>query len=128
MELAKPEFRLEGCERPQHLRVDQWYDRAPGFGVEPWIEPSEHEHHELKERKFRRRVEKWWHKSTDFTYAGHPSSDKLAEAKRQRFTVKGRRERIAKSLAVLSQEPSIQLPAKEWRQIVEDSDLEDQFS
>ncbi len=58
----------------------------------------------------------------------HLPNKKLVEAKRQRFTAEGKRERIAKSLSALNQPPSIRLTADEWRQIVEDPDLEDQFS
>jgi hypothetical protein len=64
---------------------------------------------------------------TNPTYTGPSTNEKLAVAKRQQFTAKGKRERIAKSLAALSQAPSIRLPANEWRQIVEDPDLQDQF-
>jgi hypothetical protein len=71
--------------------------------------------------------EKWRRKPTNPTYSGPPSIEKLAEAKRLQFTTKGKRERIAKSLAALSREPSIRLQASEWRQIAEDPDLEDQF-
>lgn len=59
-------------------------------------------------------------------YSG--SNEKLAEAKKQQFTAEGKQARVAKSLAALSQPPYIRLTANEWRQIVEDSDLEDQFS
>lgn len=59
---------------------------------------------------------------------GPPYNEKLAEAKRRQFTPKGKQERVAKSLAVLSQPPHIRLTANEWREIVEDPDLEEQFS
>jgi hypothetical protein len=71
--------------------------------------------------------EKSLRKPTNPAYSGPPSNEKLAEAKRLQFTTKGKRERIAKSLAAVRQAPAIRLPANEWRQIVEDPDLEDQF-
>lgn len=60
--------------------------------------------------------------------AGSPHREKLAGAKRRHFTAIGKQERIAKSLAALSESPYIRLTPKEWREIVEDPDLEDQFS
>jgi hypothetical protein len=64
---------------------------------------------------------------TNPTHTRPSTNEKLAVAKRQQFAAKGKRERIAKSLAALSQAPSIPLPVTEWRQIAEDPDLEDQF-
>jgi hypothetical protein len=64
---------------------------------------------------------------TNPTYTRLSTNEKLAVAKKQQFTTQGKRERIARSLGALSQAPSIQLP-NEWRQIVEDPDLEEQFS
>jgi hypothetical protein len=55
------------------------------------------------------------------------SRAKLEEAKSRRFTAEGKQERIAKSLAALNQASKIKLMPSEWRQIVEDLDLEDQF-
>src|SRR2546426_11847643 len=103
MELKDEDSLSEGCERPQHLRVDQWYvHHDTRFGLELWSEPSEHERlelklkqqiHELKLRKSRRRIEKWWRKPTELAYSsGPPSNQKLAEAKRRQFTVQGKQE------------------------------------
>jgi hypothetical protein len=57
-----------------------------------------------------------------------PSIEKLAEAKRQRFTAEGKGERVSRSLAALNQPSRIRLTPEEWRKIVEDADLEDQSS
>jgi antitoxin (DNA-binding transcriptional repressor) of toxin-antitoxin stability system len=57
--------------------------------------------------------------------AGPPYHEKLAGAKRRQFTALGKQERIAKSLAALSEPPYIRLTANEWREIVQDPDLED---
>jgi len=65
---------------------------------------------------------------TGMNYQTAPSSEKLAEAKRQRFTPEEKRARVSRSLAALSQAPSIRLTPQQWQEIVEDSDLEDQFS
>ncbi|HZF41424.1 MAG TPA: hypothetical protein VE715_21550 [Blastocatellia bacterium] len=51
----------------------------------------------------------------------------LEELKKQKFTLEGKQERIAKALAALYQETAIELPTEVWRHIAEDSDLEDQF-
>jgi hypothetical protein len=53
---------------------------------------------------------------------------RLAEAKKKRFTAEAKRERVARSLAALNQPPSIRLAPNQWRQIVDDSALKDQFS
>lgn len=128
MESWKQEFRSEGCGRPQHLGVDQWYvGQATRIGVELWSKASEHEIHELRQRKLRRRLEKWRRKPADPTYSDHPSNQKLAEAKSRQFTAKGKHERVDKSLAALRQTPNIRLTGNEWRQIVADPDLEDQL-
>src|SRR5689334_19986075 len=55
------------------------------------------------------------------------ASSKLEELKRQRFTEEGKPERIARSLAALNQQSSIQLSPEEWKLIAEDPDIEDQF-
>jgi transposase-like zinc ribbon protein/ISXO2 transposase-like protein len=52
----------------------------------------------------------------------------LAEAKGQHFTIEGKGKRVARSLAAVNKPPYIRLTPNEWRQIVEDPDLEDQFS
>src|SRR5712691_5150213 len=110
MKLSEYDFLPEGCERPQHFRVDQWYvHSATMLGVELWRAPSEHEILEINQRKSRRRIEKWWRKPTEPTDS--PSNEKLAEAKRSQFTTKGKQERVAKSLAALSQPPYIRLTA-----------------
>jgi len=51
----------------------------------------------------------------------------LEKAKSRRFSPERKHERVAKSLAALNQQSSIKLTANDWRQIVEDIDLEDQF-
>jgi hypothetical protein len=52
--------------------------------------------------------------------------DKFLEAKGQRFTAAGKRERVARSLEALRQPSFIRLTLEEWRQIAEDSGLGDQ--
>jgi len=52
---------------------------------------------------------------------------RLEALKRERFTPEGKAERVAKSLAALAEDETIQLTAQEWRLIAEDPDLEDQF-
>jgi len=47
--------------------------------------------------------------------------------KRRHFTVQGKDERIARSLAALNQKVTIELTAQQWRRIAEDPDIEDQF-
>jgi|SRR5579864_1669926 len=125
MESPLEELFSEECERPQHLKVDKWWiDYASGPNVDLW-DLSERHVHEFIRRKYIRRLEEWLDKAA--TYPA-PSSEKLAEAKRQRFTTEGKSERVSRSLAVLSQPPRIRLTPEEWRKIVEDADLEDQSS
>jgi len=62
---------------------------------------------------------------TSVSYAPH--INKLEELKLRRFTVLGREERIARSLAALHQQSTIQLTPIEWRSIVENSEIEDEF-
>lgn len=50
---------------------------------------------------------------------------KLELLKRQRFTLEGREERIAKSLAALSQPAGIDLTPEQWKHFAEDLDLDD---
>lgn len=52
---------------------------------------------------------------------------KLERLKRQQFTVEGKTERVARSLAALSQPQPIRLSPQEWRSVAEDPDLENQF-
>ena len=52
---------------------------------------------------------------------------KLEALKKRRFSPEGRAERIARSLAALDQVATIRLTSEEWRQVAEDSDIEDQF-
>jgi hypothetical protein len=47
-----------------------------------------------------------------------PASEKLAEAKRQRFTAEGKSERISRSLAALNEPSHIRLTLDEWRQLL----------
>lgn len=121
---------LKGCRRPRHLRVDQWYESRVDIDVESRISyrPSGRANEALRAQKAKRRLERWWHKETDNNYQSAPSAEKFADAKRQRFTVEGKRERIARSLSALNQAPHIRLTPTEWRQIAEDPDLEDQSS
>jgi hypothetical protein len=53
--------------------------------------------------------------------------NKLEELKLRRFTALGREERIARSLAALHRQSTIQLAPIEWRSVVENSDIEDEF-
>lgn len=121
---------LQSCRRPRHFRLDQWYDDSAGVHLESRIsyKPSGRESEALKKQKAKKRLERWWHKGPDNSYQTAPSSEKFAEAKRQRFTAEGRGERVSRSLAALSETPRIHLTPDEWRQIVEDPDLEDQSS
>jgi hypothetical protein len=121
---------VNACRRPRHLRVDQWYDSHVDTDVESRISyrPSGRAKEVLKAQKAKRRLERWWHKETDNNYQAAPSAEKFAEAKRQRFTMEGKRARITRSLTALNQAPHIRLTPAEWRQIVEDPDLEDQSS
>lgn len=128
MESNIQESLAEQCERPQHFKVDQWFQDSPVSGVDRWGSPSDHQIHELKRRKHTRRLEKWWHSLATSSEPLSVPNEKLAEAKRQRFTIEGKVERVAKSLAALSHSPRIQLTRDEWRQIIETQDLEDQFS
>jgi len=57
-----------------------------------------------------------------------PASEKLADAKRQRFTTAGKSERVSRSLAALNEPSRISLTLDQWRRIVENPDLEDQSS
>jgi hypothetical protein len=118
------------CGRPRHLRVDQWYESSTLAGVTPQISyrPSRHDKEILGKQKANRRLEQWWHKGNDYNYPAAPSSEKLAEAKKQRFTSEGKSERISKSLTALSEPSRINLTSEQWRQIAEDPDLEEQAS
>ena len=51
---------------------------------------------------------------------------KLDLLKRQRFTAKGREERIAQSLAALNQPEVINLTPEQWKYFAEDPDLDDE--
>jgi hypothetical protein len=64
--------------------------------------------------------------STFRTESKAPFADKLARLKRNRFTLRGRAERIAKSLAALATSQPTDLSPSEWREIIE-SDVEEQF-
>jgi len=111
------------CGRPRHFRVDQWYER-PAKQIS--YRSTRRDNELLGKQMANRRLEKWWHKGNDYDSWTAPSEDKLAEAKQQRFTPGGKSERIAKSLAALSQPPRIYLSPEQWRQIAEDPDLEEQ--
>ena len=52
---------------------------------------------------------------------------KLEELKVHRFTLAGREERIARSLATLQDPGAIQLSQDDWRWLDENSDIEDEF-
>jgi hypothetical protein len=126
MDSYLPELLSEACGRPRHFFVERWYDRPVGGGVTGQISyRNEPEDVVFKKRKANRRLE-LWHKPFDKGFQTAPSSGKLAEAKRQRFTTEGKQERVSKSLAALNQQSYIRLTSEEWRLIVEDSDLEDQ--
>ncbi|SRR6185436_6247714 len=56
-----------------------------------------------------------------------PPTSRIDELKRRHFTVQGKDERIARSLAALNQKVTIELTAQQWRRIAEDPDIEDQF-
>jgi hypothetical protein len=120
MELPTQELQLETCQRPRHLRLSQWFDESRISYTE-----SSHEHEAFRKQKAKRRLQQWRRKETD-NYQAAPSSGKLAEAKRRHFTPEGKSERVAKALAALNEEPRILLTAQQWKDLVEDSDLEDQ--
>jgi hypothetical protein len=128
MESHSQDLLSEACSRPRHFFVDQWYDHSVRGGVTAQISygVSSQEDEVFSKRKASRRFERWWHKPIDNDYET-PSSDKLGEAKRKRFTAEGKQARVSKSLAALSHPSNIRLTPGEWREIVEDSDLEDQF-
>lgn len=111
------------CTRPRHFEVNRWYDHV-GLRSAQQISyrPSKQDNKILKQ-KIRRRLEQWWPK--DDAYPKAPSS-KFLEAKRQRFTKDQESERVSKSLAALKQPSRIKLTSEQWRQLVEDHDLEDQ--
>jgi hypothetical protein len=46
--------------------------------------------------------------------------------KLRRFTAEGREDRIARSLAALNQQETLQLSAEQWKYFAEDPDLDDQ--
>jgi hypothetical protein len=118
---------LQSCRRPRHLCVDRWYNNSAG-DIESRItyKPNERESEVLRAQKAKRRLERWWHKPTDDASHLGRSSDKLLEAKRQRFTADGKQERVSRSLSALSRTSSIQLTQEQWRHIAEDSDVEEQ--
>ena len=127
MESHIQELLPETCRRPRHFIVDRWYRVSNRvIDAEPRIAyRSGREIDVVRIQKATRRLERWWRKVTD-DYPVAPPSEKFLEAKRQRFTADGKPERVSRSLAALSQEPYIRLAPDEWRQIVEDPDLEDQ--
>jgi hypothetical protein len=55
------------------------------------------------------------------------ATSRLEELKARHFTVEGKAERVARSLAALNHEDTIQLTTQQWRRIAEDPDIEDQF-
>jgi hypothetical protein len=118
----------ETCGRPRHFLVEHWYPVRGGVPTQISYGLGNQEDAAFTKRKASRRLARWWHTQTDDDYQAAPSSWKLAEAKMQRFTVEGKAERIFKSLTALSQPPRIQLTSSEWRQLIENQDLEDQFS
>ena len=130
MEATIQELLSEVCKRPQHLRVDRWFvPQAGGLGLGLWnvYEAKRRETRRLRPTASRRLV-KWWRSPPVSAALQTVYNEKLVEAKMQRFTAEGKRERVARSLAALNQQPAIRLTPEEWRQIVEDPDLEDQFS
>lgn len=63
----------------------------------------------------------------DVTLSNDVPPGRLVQLKRARFTPDGKQERVERSLAALNQPAGIQLSPAEWKGIIEDSDLEDQF-
>jgi|SRR5579864_1685614 len=112
----------ETCGRPRHLRTDQWRVHDS-----PIYRPSIHDREGLIRKKAIRRLEQWWRIPPDTAEPVSAPNAKLLEAKRRHFTSEGKSERVARSLAALSQPPHSQLSGAEWRKIMEDQDLEDQF-
>lgn len=55
-----------------------------------------------------------------------PFASKLMELKRDRFALKGKAERVARSIAAIETPQPTRLSASEWKQIAE-ADIEDQF-
>jgi len=129
MDIVTQDSVLEVCRRPRHFFIDQWYEYSTAVeNAQLWTadESTSREREAGKIRKANRRVERWWRKPLDHLQAA-PSSEKLAEAKKVRFTPEGKRDRISRSLQALRQPSNIRLTSAEWRHIAEDSDLEDQF-
>jgi hypothetical protein len=119
---------LQLCRRPRHFHIDKWYDNSSAQDVESRIayKTSERDNEALKAQKAKRRLQRWWHKTTPDTYSVGASSDKFLELKRQRLSSEGKDERISRSLRALSQPSYIQLTREEWQHIAEDSDVEEQ--
>lgn len=59
--------------------------------------------------------------------AAKVSPSRLEVLKRQRFTPAGRSERIALSLNVLKQPQPIHISPEQWRMVVEDAAVEEQY-
>jgi hypothetical protein len=51
----------------------------------------------------------------------------LEELKARRFTLIGKEERIARSLAALREPPPFQLTLQDWERLEQTSDIEDEF-
>lgn len=116
---------MDTCTRPRHFTVHQWYEQPVGIAEAQIFYKPSRDAVTLIKRKAARRLARWWRKERSRPVM--TPSEKFLEAKRQRFTAEGRNERIASSLAALSAAPRINLTPDLWRQIIEDSDLEDQF-
>ena len=67
-----------------------------------------------------------WDRSMAKRAAKETPKDKLAELKAKHFTRKGRRERIAKALEILSQPgPTFKLDRETWIWAAQDAEIED---
>lgn len=62
---------------------------------------------------------------SDLLSASNGPSSKLEELKARTFTLTGREERIARSLAALTRPSAIQLSEQDWEWLDENADLED---
>ncbi|HJZ12925.1 MAG TPA: hypothetical protein VJ521_12280 [Acidobacteriota bacterium] len=120
----------EYCERPVYfLDINNWDMTVHrDCAVDSWISVESAAADRVdRQRRAVRRAAKWWHKTAPQPEQKKTVNPKLAEAKMRHFTAKEKQERIAKALAALNASPAIQLSPEEWKQIVEDPDLEDQF-
>jgi len=129
METSLQQLLAEQCKRPQHLSIDRWFiSDSPVPRAKLWGTQIDYQSREFRRHKHASRLEKWLHEDTAVAEQSTAPKEKFLEAKRLRFTLGDKSKRVTRSLAALNQKSRIQLTPAEWRQIVEDPDLEDQSS